>query len=286
MSKVLSGNHKALYRKRHGFTLIELLVVLAVICIISAILFPVFARARENARRASCQSNLKQIVLGMLMYVQDYDEKTPAYELAPKEDASENNPLGWADALEPYVKSTQIFQCPSEETGGVIANANYQTQVASGRYSDYMLNVWTGDKSLATFAGPSMTVMILEGFGDPKDCPTCSPNKLVYGYRGSARHGFNGSTGSYTTSSYYGQGCPTSWTASTDVKIGTHLTIYHNDDLAALIHLDGSNYAFADGHVKWLKAATTSDGYKRSIVSNCAGTKRGIPTMIVEEDDQ
>jgi prepilin-type N-terminal cleavage/methylation domain-containing protein len=65
-------------RKRTGFTLIELLVVIAIIAILAAILFPVFARARENARRASCQSNLKQIGLAVYQYTQDYDEKCPS----------------------------------------------------------------------------------------------------------------------------------------------------------------------------------------------------------------
>jgi len=65
--------------KRKAFTLIELLVVIAIISILAAILFPVFARARENARRANCMSNLKQLALGMMMYTQDYDEKFPNY---------------------------------------------------------------------------------------------------------------------------------------------------------------------------------------------------------------
>src|SRR6188472_4028670 len=98
---------------KSGFTLIELLVVIAIIAILASILFPVFARARENARRSSCQSNLKQIGLGIMQYTQDYDEKYPEF-----------NPsgLGWAAATQPYLKSTQILQCPSEKTG---PNANF-----------------------------------------------------------------------------------------------------------------------------------------------------------------
>src|SRR4028119_122023 len=94
---------------RAGFTLIELLVVIAIIAILASILFPVFARARENARRSSCQSNLKQIGLGLLQYTQDYDEKIVNGE--------NNNETGfttrWMDRIQPYVKSDQLFMCPS-----------------------------------------------------------------------------------------------------------------------------------------------------------------------------
>jgi prepilin-type N-terminal cleavage/methylation domain-containing protein/prepilin-type processing-associated H-X9-DG protein len=102
-----------------GFTLIELLVVIAIIAILAAILFPVFARARENARRASCQSNLKQIGLGLAQYVADYDDVLPDPASVGQYDAS--NAAGstpdkykWMDAIFPYVKSEQIFNCPSD----------------------------------------------------------------------------------------------------------------------------------------------------------------------------
>ncbi|RYX82560.1 DUF1559 domain-containing protein, partial [bacterium] len=111
--------------RRSGFTLIELLVVIAIIAILAAILFPVFARARENARRASCQSNLKQIGLGVMQYVQDYDEKYPIYDLqGDSPDAyipgGQNGYYdgywwygNWRFTIQPYVKSTQLFTCPS-----------------------------------------------------------------------------------------------------------------------------------------------------------------------------
>ena len=98
---------------RKGFTLIELLVVIAIIAILAAILFPVFARAREKARQASCQSNLKQIELGILMYAQDFDEKLPfVYQYEPQPGATQ---LWWAqpDLIQPYTKNEQIFVCPS-----------------------------------------------------------------------------------------------------------------------------------------------------------------------------
>ncbi len=94
---------------RRGFTLIELLVVIAIIAILAAILFPVFARAREKARQSSCLSNVKQLALSVHMYTQDYDECLPGYIYA-----SGTNPrLYWFDVLAPYIKNQQILTCPS-----------------------------------------------------------------------------------------------------------------------------------------------------------------------------
>ena len=96
-----------LHKPRYGFTLIELLVVIAIIAILAAILFPVFARAREQARRTSCLSNLKQLSLAVMMYGQDYDEKLPVGE-------TQGNSL-WnvVNGVMPYVKNRAIFYCPS-----------------------------------------------------------------------------------------------------------------------------------------------------------------------------
>ncbi|MGQ9732208.1 MAG: DUF1559 family PulG-like putative transporter [Candidatus Zipacnadales bacterium] len=87
---------------RRGFTLIELLVVIAIIAILAAILFPVFARAREKARQVTCVSNLKQMGLSFFMYSSDYDEKYPP------------NPY-WKERLQPYIKTTEINHCPSRK---------------------------------------------------------------------------------------------------------------------------------------------------------------------------
>lgn len=108
---------------RRGFTLIELLVVIAIIGILAAILFPVFARARENARRTSCVSNVKQLGVAMQMYVQDFDNSFPPrlpnpvagppYPCKPCR-SDMGAPSTWINLAQPYVKSRQLFVCPSD----------------------------------------------------------------------------------------------------------------------------------------------------------------------------
>jgi prepilin-type N-terminal cleavage/methylation domain-containing protein/prepilin-type processing-associated H-X9-DG protein len=95
-------------RWNRGFTLIELLVVIAIIAILAAILFPVFAKAREKARQASCMSNLKQLGAALTMYTEDYDGTYPRGQFWPF-DSSHT----WIMVLDPYVKNTQVFRCPS-----------------------------------------------------------------------------------------------------------------------------------------------------------------------------
>ncbi|MGD9494815.1 MAG: DUF1559 domain-containing protein [Armatimonadota bacterium] len=117
-------------RQGKGFTLIELLVVIAIIAILAAILFPVFAKAREKARQSSCQSNLRQITLGMQMYTQDYDEALPYSVIG-----SAGGPMcSVYDVIEPYIKNRQILLCPSNKSGSVDL-----TSLGMGRYS-YITN--------------------------------------------------------------------------------------------------------------------------------------------------
>jgi prepilin-type N-terminal cleavage/methylation domain-containing protein/prepilin-type processing-associated H-X9-DG protein len=107
---------------KRGFTLIELLVVIAIIAILAAILFPVFARAREKARGASCQSNLKQLSLGVLMYMQDYDGRSPYGWTSINGGASSTR---WRDVVQPYIKNTQILVCPSNTGDGTSSYGMY-----------------------------------------------------------------------------------------------------------------------------------------------------------------
>src|SRR5688500_13688299 len=121
---------------RRGFTLIELLIVISIIALLAAILFPVFSRARESARRASCQSNLKQIGLGIMQYTQDFDEMMPrsCFSTASNqcsETSIENVQWKWMDAIYPYVKSEQLFMCPSALRGSI---HGFTSTKFSGRY--------------------------------------------------------------------------------------------------------------------------------------------------------
>ena len=129
---------------RAAFTLIELLVVIAIIAILAAILFPVFARARENARRTSCQSNLKQIGLAIMQYTQDYDERLFGHRnYGPPFNACGSGYAAWPTFIEPYTKNWQIYNCPSYDKsyGGGCSSINTTVYGISFGNLTYVSNV-------------------------------------------------------------------------------------------------------------------------------------------------
>jgi len=146
---------------RRGFTLIELLVVIAIIAILAAILFPVFAQAREKARATQCVSNLKQINTGIMMYSQDYDEMMPALRW----NGGASLGLHWYDATEPYIKNTQVWRCPSADPGVRTSGlwGNNPSQGFVQRQVDYAWNEDAANlRSQASCSNPASTYLIMD----------------------------------------------------------------------------------------------------------------------------
>jgi prepilin-type N-terminal cleavage/methylation domain-containing protein/prepilin-type processing-associated H-X9-DG protein len=164
---------------RKGFTLIELLVVIAIIAILAAILFPVFAKAREKARQASCMSNLKQLSLAMLMYAQDYDERLTISWYTPNDD----NGYVWADAIVPYMKNLQILDCPSAQIrafrNGFLNNYGFYGINRGNLCYGYDVSYWGGTAgsasgpaanppaglALAQINRPAQCILLLDSWG-------------------------------------------------------------------------------------------------------------------------
>ena len=144
-----------------GFTLIELLVVIAIIAILAAILFPVFARAREKAKQTSCQSNLKQIGLAMLSYVQDYDERFMRYAgyRAPSVVLPPGGYDYWWQQLMPYMMNEQILACPSDTNSRVYSGGSSD----SSHDVDYTVNTFLPQDELARIESPAGRVALVEG---------------------------------------------------------------------------------------------------------------------------
>lgn len=225
---------------KSGFTLIELLVVIAIIAILASILFPVFARARENARRSSCQSNLKQIGLAMAQYVQDYDQ---VYPMAYGYDSGGNQTVAWDRELAPYLgflvypptlpsgPSPSILKCPDD----TLDRGSFQSTRSYSLVNGGTATAPTG------FCGKAFGPPLIHNEGrNMNEIPAPAGTFMFVEYA--------------STSNCFGR--------ATGVTVDSPTT---QQSAVKPFHFDGWNYLYADGHVKWqLPAQTLGTGLSMS----------------------
>lgn len=246
-----------------AFTLIELLVVIAIIAILAAILFPVFATAREKARQTTCTSNEKQLGIAFLSYVNDFDEVMPSGLLATSGNPSANYPVkgannvstgviagcGWAGQIYPYVKARGVFTCPSDPN----AVLNGTTQSV-----DYAYDAYTAAQNLSKASSPATIMLLSEVTGwqvNVTDSLETGGNRSVIdngqaiGYMSPGTTSFNqvwSNTVPATGQGLYATGPYSDYNSS-----------YANEGTTAR-HSGGANYLLSDGHVKWFPSTKVS----------------------------
>ena len=233
---------------RAGFTLVELLVVIAIISILAAILFPVFARARENARRSACQSNLKQIGLGLMQYVQDNDGYYPFFStsgmagyVAPASlvtlPGASSSDVKWSHLINPYLKSSQIFVCPSRSDARSMGrNVSYGFNFHYLSYSRDGAAFYVAKDSVIEFPSEMVAIADARGTGDGAYLKDGESNDATR----ELNHGYSLDPRAEAS------GLPAGHSSSTGGLFS----------IVSSRHFEGGNVAFADGHVKWMKGAT------------------------------
>ena len=218
--------------KPQGFTLIELLVVIAIIAILAAILFPVFQKVRENARRTSCLSNMKQLGIGFTQYVQDSNERYPCVRAVCPNPGYVG---GWANMIYPFIKSTGVYICPDDSTAPPATAPNVHTKVSYNMNYD----IWNDDFNVAShgmklrmLVSPASTVLLYEGEARPGDANM--------GYDPSVPLDYVDTKG---------------WTGASDWNTdnAAPLATWHDNSPDR-----SNNYLATDGHAKYLKVQSVS----------------------------
>ena len=231
-------------QRKSAFTLIELLVVIAIISILAAILFPVFAAAREKARQSNCASNEKQLGLALIQYAQDYNELMPE-PLGLLTNGYGTYSRGWAGAIYPYVKATKVYVCPDDYSADTLSydfNINCSPSV-SGIVG---LSSANNTGSMATWTAPASTVLLFEASGDTTTNPAST---TVDNSSGIGNGDLGDDSASYATARDYDTGTMRDAFSSTlDPK---YLSGRHSS---------GSEFLLGDGHVKFLRGAAVSAG--------------------------
>lgn len=230
-----------------GFTLIELLVVIAIIAILAAILFPVFAQAREAARKASCSSNMRQLGLGIQMYAQDYDQRYPFWSWGANYGGRGNMASLWHVAIFPYVKNVGVYACPSDgqNWGQVTTDLYWWGSPAAERQAlapmfespNVVLSYGIGE----TFHGAGWKESSLEAVASTavlSEAPCLLGDLWEIDNQPGARIAMRFAA-SKTANAPWGQGGVFQWNPAWDINTR---------------HQGGVNVVYADGHVKWMKS--------------------------------
>jgi prepilin-type N-terminal cleavage/methylation domain-containing protein/prepilin-type processing-associated H-X9-DG protein len=282
-------NKSVSFRKpQSGFTLIELLVVIAIIAILAAILFPVFAQAREKARQASCLSNEKQIGLALIMYVQDYDEQFPAGSKLAYPNGVNNlnyydSGVGWAGQIYAYTKNAGILKCPDDSTANVSATngvaALYPVSYVYNRNialnpADASLNAAASTVALAEVKGVVGDVIAPDELGTSTTFPpqfSAAGDGLVYlASVIGTQPDLQGVAVPYYA--VYETGTTGGYSCTGSGKVAPNCLLFDPSNGYGGRHTGGALYFMADGHAKYFRGNSVSTGGNALSTSNVEDT--------------